>query len=137
MGSRRAAVLWTAAIAYGAIIFALSSQPVPTPGEEALALVGDKALHALEYAGFAFLLALALASTPSPRIRSRATIIAFLGAAAYAASDEFHQTLTPGRRGDITDFLADTAGAAAATVVYHIWRWRSARGASVSGTSPR
>ena len=137
MGSRRAAVLWTAAIAYAAIIFALSSQPIPTPGEEALALVGDKALHGLEYAGFAFLLALAIASTPSPRIRSSAAMIAFLGAVTYAASDEFHQTFIPGRRGDLTDFLADTAGAAVAAAVYHIWRWRSARGPSVSGTSPR
>jgi VanZ family protein len=137
MRSRKAIVLWAAAIAYAATIFILSSQRVSGPGEKALALVGDKALHGLEYAGFAFLLALALASTPSPRIRHRATLIALVGAVAYAASDEFHQTLVPGRLGDVTDFAADSAGAAAAIAVYHIWRWRSARGAAVSGTSPR
>ncbi len=137
MRSRRAAVLWIAAIAYATAIFVVSSQPVPAPGEEALALVGDKALHAVEYAGFAVLLTLAIASTPSPRITPRAALIAFAGSVLYAASDEFHQTLVPGRQGALADLVADAAGAFLGAALVHVWRWRATRAAVVSETSPR
>lgn len=137
MRSRRAALLWVAAVGYAATIFILSSQPVPAAGEEALALVGDKALHAAEFAGFAVLLTLAIASTPSPRIASRAAAIAFAGAVLYAASDEFHQTLVPGRQGSLADLGADAVGAFLGAGLVHVWRWRASRAASVSGTSPR
>jgi VanZ family protein len=135
MRSRRSPILWVGAVAYGTAIFVLSSLPVPAPGEQALALTGDKVLHVAEYAGFALLLTLAIASTPSLRISSRAAVVGFIAATLYAALDEFHQTLVPGRRGDATDFAADAAGALLGAGVVHLWRWRAAR--AVSGTSPR
>jgi len=136
MRSRRSPVLWVAAIAYGATIFILSSLPVPAPGEQALALTGDKLLHVAEYTVFALLLALAVASTPSARVSARAAPIAFVAAALYAASDEFHQTLVPGRQGDVSDLAADAVGALLGAGALHLWRWRAIR-AGVSGTSPR
>ena len=136
MRSRRSSLLWIAAIAYGAAIFVLSSQPVPAAGEQALALTGDKVLHLAEYAGFAFLLALAVATVPSARVSARASPIAFIAATLYAASDELHQALVPGRQGDVSDLAADAVGALLGAAVLHLWRWWSTR-ASVSGTSPR
>jgi len=137
MRSRRAAILWGAAIAYAAAIFVLSSQPVSAPAEETVALLGDKALHGIEYAGFAILLTLAISSTPSTRVSSRAAMIAFAGTALYAASDEFHQTLVPGRDGNLADLAADVLGAFVGAALVHAWRRRSARATSVSETSPR
>ena len=136
MRSRRSSLLWIAAIAYGAAIFVLSSQPVPAAGEQALALTGDKVLHLAEYAGFAFLLALAVGTVPSARVSARASPIAFIVATLYAASDELHQALVPGRQGDVSDLAADAVGALLGAAVLHLWRWWSTR-ASVSGTSPR
>jgi len=40
--------------------------------------------------------------------------------ALYAASDEFHQSFTPGRSGNLTDVLIDTGGAAAAVVLFAV-----------------
>ncbi len=137
MRSRRPAVLWAAAVGYAAAIFILSSQPVPPPGEEVLAVVGDKALHAAEYVGFALLLALAIATAPSPWVRSWAASLALAGAVLYAATDEVHHTFVAGRQGSILDVAADAAGAVIAAVVYQAWRWRVARAAPASGTSPR
>ena len=137
MRSRRPAALWAAAVAYAAAIFVLSSMAVPAPAQEALQLVGDKALHVAEYGGFAFLLALAIATTPSPRIRSRSALYALAGAILYAATDELHQTFVAGRQGDLTDFAADALGAGIASIFYQAWRWRAARVSPVSETSPR
>jgi len=88
MRSRKALALWALAIGYAATIFLLSAFPVPAPAEAAVR-VGDKALHLLEYAGFALLLSLALATAPPPAVRPRAPWIALAGAILYAASDEF------------------------------------------------
>ena len=137
MRSRRTVALWAAAIGYAVAIFVLSSFPVLGPAQETLALVGDKALHAAEYAGFASLLALAIATTPSATIRSWTALIALLGAVVYAASDELHQTFVTGRSGDLMDLVADAAGASVAVIVYQAWRWRASRAAPVSETSPR
>jgi VanZ family protein len=137
MRSRRSVALWVGAIAYAAAIFVSSSQPVPPRAEGAVVAVGDEVLHGLAYAGLAALLALAIASTVSPRVRSYAALIALAGAVGYAASDEFHQTLVPGRKGDVMDFAADAVGALLASVVYEGWRRWTLRGGAVSGTSPR
>lgn len=137
MRSRRSPLLWVAAIAYGATIFALSSLPVPVPGEQALPLTGDKVLHVAEYAGFALLLALAIASTPSARLSGRAAPVAFVAAALYAASDEFHQTLVPGRQGDLADLVADGIGVLLGTAIVQVWRWRASRSAGGSEAPPR
>ena len=50
--------------------------------------------------------------------------------------DEFHQTLVPGRDGNVADFAADAMGAVLGAVLVHAWQWRATRAGTVSGTSP-
>ena len=42
---------------------------------------------------------------------------------AYAASDEWHQSFVPGRASEAADWIADTAGAIVAVVLYTRWKW--------------
>lgn len=63
--------------------------------------LGDKVAHACAYAAGGFLIARAI---PHP-------LTAILITAAYGASDEWHQSMVPGRDSDIADWLADCAGA--------------------------
>ncbi len=137
MRSGRAVALWALAVGYMAGIFVLSSLPVPTPAEEALARVGDKALHVLEYMVLALLLAFAIGSGPPPRLRRWAPLIALAVAVVYAATDEFHQSFVPGRDADVLDYVADLAGATLGAAVQAAWSWRAARRGPVSATSPR
>jgi VanZ family protein len=108
-GRRRAALLWLAVAAYCGAIFALSAMESPLPA--VTVRVWDKLLHAVEYAGLGGLLCLALASA-APRLRPRDLLLAAaLLAAAYGASDEWHQSFVPGRDASALDWLADAAGA--------------------------
>ncbi len=52
----------------------------------------------------------------------RAAGIALLVAAAYAASDEFHQSFVPGRTASVYDVLIDTSGAFVALTVAMVVR---------------
>ncbi len=54
----------------------------------------------------------------------KAFIIALLICFLYAASDEFHQTLVPGRSGELRDVFIDTTGALSAIGVYTIGRMK-------------
>jgi hypothetical protein len=76
MRSRRAVALWALVVGYAAAIFVLSSLPSPAAVEEPAALVGDKALHLLEYGILAAFLAFALSTHASSRVRSRAALLA-------------------------------------------------------------
>ncbi len=70
------------------------------------------AAHFSEYAVLALLLWQALRHTE--RFSPRATPLAFVLAALYAISDEWHQLYVPGRYSDGRDVLVDVAGALAA-----------------------
>ncbi len=106
-------LLWSAVGAYAATIFYLSSLSNPLP--ELTSRLSDKALHAVEYAGLALLVALALlASNVRPR---RALGLALLAASLYGATDELHQLFVPGRSSDVRDWLADSIGAAFGSLV--------------------
>jgi VanZ family protein len=69
------------------------------------------AAHLLEYA----LLAVVVARAIRPRTRRRGTaLLLALGlTAAYAGTDELHQTLNPGRTARLSDWALDVAGASA------------------------
>ncbi len=110
MPSRRVLALVVLAVAYAAAIFILSSFPVPPPAEVVAVALGDKTLHAVEYAGLALLLALA-AGAAKPEWRGKAALLALAVAVVYGASDEFHQAFVPGRVADVFDWLLDSAGA--------------------------
>jgi VanZ family protein len=110
------------AAAYAGLIFFLSSQssfPVP-----ARLWDFDKVLHAIEYGGLAVLCIHAARQWPARSPWVAGAILASL----YGATDELHQSFTPGRSCDIFDWVADTTGAALAAFVFHrLARWRVKR----------
>lgn len=126
---------WVPVLLWIAGIFYFSSRPnplgfLPSSGNRRGA---GEAAHFLEYAGLAALLYRALAGGqktardtehpardnphtpgPDPPPRRRAFALSFAMALAYAVSDELHQSLVPGRGGEIVDVGYDVAGIAAA-----------------------
>ena len=102
--------LWFApAVALMAGIFLLSSGPVPGAAEPALAVPGlDKLLHIAEYfvLGVLLLLGIHRGAPALPHSRMLAVAVGVV----YAISDEVHQALVPGRRGDFLDLAADATG---------------------------
>ena len=44
-------------------------------------------------------------------------------AAAYAATDEFHQLFVPGRSGQLSDVILDSAGALAGVAAFTVLCW--------------
>lgn len=129
--TRRALLWWALWLLWCGMIFFVSADPVftgestgeaiqqvaPAPLAErpqlvdALNVVIRKSGHFL---GFAILGALswaALAHFPRPR---RLGLWAWAVATLYAASDEWHQSLVPGRTGAFRDVVLDSVGAAVA-----------------------
>lgn len=53
----------------------------------------------------------------------RRLVLPWLIAAAYAATDEFHQLFVPGRSGQISDVILDSVGALAGIVVFVTIHW--------------
>jgi VanZ family protein len=101
---------------------------IPSITPEAIYLahtVVRKGGHLSEYAVLALLtLRAALRSAPAgsaPRFY-RSVALAGLVAAAYAATDEFHQSFVPGRTASIYDVGIDTTGAVLALTVVILWR---------------
>jgi len=99
--------LWLPPVVYMAVIFYLSSQSDPLP--EVTARVWDKVLHAVEYAGLAALLGRALLGEGLRPLTAFGA--AALLAAAYGATDEYHQLSVPLRNGDLQDWMVDVIGA--------------------------
>jgi VanZ family protein len=99
--------LWLPPVVYMAVIFYLSSQSNPLP--QVTAHVWDKLLHAVEYAGLAALLGRALLGEGLGPVTAFAA--AALLAAAYGATDEYHQLSVPLRTGDLRDWIVDVIGA--------------------------
>jgi VanZ family protein len=104
---------WLPPVLLMAAIFALSAQPTLDSGLGLADQIGRKLVHFAEYALLSFLCWRALRTRMD---RRRAAIAAFLVAAAYAATDEYHQTFIEGRHGSVMDWLFDSAGAAAAAI---------------------
>ena len=97
--------LWLPPLLWAAIILLLTSIPVPdrvyVPG-------GDKTAHVLMY-GILGLLA-ARSALRAGWAPARLALL-LLGIAAFAAIDEAHQMLIPGRFADRLDWYADIIGA--------------------------
>ena len=116
-------VLWAPVAAWMAVLFFLSSRPLPA----AAAGVPDWATHAAGYALLAVLCARALAGglarPVSPRHAAAAVAISF----AYGMTDEFHQSFVPGRVAEASDLVKDLAGAAAGAFACALPRGRHGR----------
>ncbi len=78
--------------------------------------------HLTEYAVLALLLLRALKKSQPARGHLKAAGIALLVAAAYAATDEYHQTFVPGRTPSPYDVMIDATGAFAALTVASVLR---------------
>jgi VanZ family protein len=102
--------LWLPVAAWCALIFGLSSIPDLSSG-----LKHDftlrKLAHVTEYAVLFFLWIRAHRPTFGP---ARAALWTALFCAAYAMSDEYHQTFVQGRGGTARDVLIDSLGIALA-----------------------
>jgi VanZ family protein len=96
---------------WAALLFWESSRANPFPFLPEGLLSQDKLLHAGAYAVLGGLVAAALAGTRLGR--GRVVAIAVALAAAYGATDEWHQSHVPGRDADPADWAADAAGALA------------------------
>lgn len=114
----RRLLAWLPAVAWAAVIFALSSRPRLLAGPEVPGL--DKAAHFGAYAILGWLLARAADRSALP------LVVGVLLGLLYGASDEVHQMYVPGRSPDVLDWFADAAGVAAATFVYTRLRARRA-----------
>lgn len=118
-GSR--ALGWLPAVAWAGLIFAVSSIPDLRVAPEPLVdLVVRKIGHAAVYAILAVLVHRALGD------RRRRQLVAWLIAAAYAATDELHQAFVPGRGPSPLDVGVDAFGAAAGLVLVGWARTRAA-----------
>jgi VanZ family protein len=109
----RSADPWLPPLVLMTVIFVLSAQPSLNSGLGVIDHVGRKLVHFGEYALLAFLWWRALAMRLSAR---RAAVAALAIAAAYAVSDEYHQSFVAGRDASPVDWAIDTAGASLATL---------------------
>jgi len=96
-------------------IFAVSDIPsIATPFEPAYDFSFKKLAHVTVYG----ILTELLFSAVRIHIRHKgyALLIAAFVAFLYACSDEWHQTLVPGREGTLRDIVIDAAGAVGASI---------------------
>ena len=98
---------WGPAVAWAAVIFALSSIPSLGTGLGTWDLVLRKVAHFAEFGILGWLLVRALRDAPA----------AVLAGAAYAVTDEVHQLFVSGRQGSPLDWLIDAAGVVAGVAV--------------------
>ena len=77
-----------------------------------------KAAHVSEYAVLAVLLYRAFVHTVFQSRRALSAGIVLLVCAAYAASDEFHQSFVPSRTATFRDVMIDLFGATLAVLLY-------------------
>lgn len=125
---KREILWWTLLLAYSAFIFTLSSGPVEMPGARFPAQ--DKVLHVVAYGIMAWLAWCAMHALRHPGWW------AWLYAAGYGATDEWHQYFVPGRHCDLWDWVADAIGAALAVVMLTALARRHAQTVEKKGALP-
>ena len=116
--------LWLPVLAYGTLVFYLSSLPVvPVAGR-----LPDYLTHPAEYLVLTLLVVRALHGGGVTPIRRGTCLGAIALTVAYAISDEIHQLHVPRRTASLKDVLSDTLGAVLALGVAEVFqRIRSRR----------
>ena len=98
-------------------MFTLSSLPGEALPAGPLAVpYGDAIIHGLEYLVFGLLLLLAFEGWGREFPSGHAPLLTVLIGAAYAVSDELHQSVVLGRSGTVGDVVADVVGIGLAVV---------------------
>ena len=110
--------VWGPVVAYMAVIFYESSQPVLPSVVDGF---NDKVLHIGGYSVLGALLVRALTDGFRRPITWRAGVLAIVLTTAYGLSDEVHQAFVPPREMDPWDLLADATGATLAVVALVAW----------------
>ena len=118
---------WWPAAAWVALIATATSWPAPRISFAPAASL-DKVAHFALYFGLGWLVGRGL--WLSDRSSLPALVAAFVVCAAFAAVDEWHQHLLPGRDPSAADWLMDVAGLSFGLVLYLWPRLRSDAGAS-------
>jgi VanZ family protein len=114
--TRRSALsAWLPVVLWAGVIFAFSAVPSLGTGLGTWDLVLRKLAHLSEYVLLGLLLARAV----------RRPVLAVALAAAYAVTDEVHQTFVAGRHGSPLDVAIDTLGALVGVVVWSRWSRRA------------
>jgi len=104
---------WAPALAWVAITFVVSHQPVvviPFGAPDYLA-------HAINYGVLGVLLVWALAGGQWPAVTGPLLASAVVLAVVLGIADEFHQSFIPGREATVRDVIADAVGACAGACV--------------------
>lgn len=121
-------LVWTPALLWAAVLFALSSRPT-LPADLGGGL--DKVAHFLAYAVLGLLLARGGLAWRMPI----GWLVLF--GLAYAVTDELHQAFVPGRSPDAADWVADALGVAAGCLfLYRLRAGRTGPRPSAGGVSP-
>lgn len=112
--------LWLPPAIWAVFIFFFSSLPVvKTTQIYWQDFILKKTAHVIEYGIFAILVYRAL--KVSGIKKRNAALFAILVAVIYGATDEFHQSFTPGREPRVRDVVFDTIGAILA--IYSVWNF--------------
>jgi VanZ family protein len=105
------------------IIYVGSEQPAVRRAPAKVEYTVAKISHVLEFAALSVALNRALAPHRST-LPLRTVLATAAFSTVYAASDEFHQTFTPGRTASVRDVVIDLLGALIGAFVYRILRER-------------
>jgi VanZ family protein len=136
VGGRRSGFVWywLPVGLYASLIFYLSSLSHPEQFVPNLFLLklGDKVLHAIEYAGLGFLCYRAFRHAAGTLGRSYAVLLAVGAATLYGATDEWHQAYVPFRESDRWDLATDWLGAMAGALT---WAWTEERRSLPTGSN--
>lgn len=110
--------LWFPVFIWALVIFLFSSQPTTRASQiNWQDFIIKKTAHIVEYAIFCTLLYRGLRSQlPDKKALKFALIMSIL----YGASDEYHQSFTPGREPTVRDVIFDTIGASLAS--FYLWK---------------
>jgi VanZ family protein len=113
---------WGPVALYAGLIFQLSSQSHPEQYVPDLVLLnmGDKVLHAIEYALLGFLCYRAFRHAAGAWGGQYAVLLAVVAATIYGATDEWHQAFVPFREPDRWDLAADLLGTLGSVLT---WTW--------------
>lgn len=107
---------WLPVLLWMGLIFLFSAQSsLPQIGTPPVRFLLSKTAHFLEYLVLALLLVRAQGTLAEHRRRAYA--IALLVVIAYAASDEFHQSLVPHRTASPWDVTLDSVGAVVGLII--------------------
>ena len=108
---------WLPLFFYCALIFVLSSRPVPENMPDMFFM--DKILHFFGYALLGVLFFKAYQTLPLNNKRRLLVFLSVLSASLYGISDEIHQHFVPARSADIWDVLADMLGSIFGVFIFH------------------